>query len=313
MPFNLFKITSTTTYIDYSTGNFSNFGFIALDVETANKKYWSVCQVGLAYFKGDEVVGTWQSHVNPDTEFNDFNISLHGITPAIVKQAPSLSEIYQLLLPRLKGNIVVHHTHADKTALDQIARKIGEKEIPCRWLDSAKVARRAWESAKERGYGLDDLSEMLHIQRDKPHDALDDAITAGRVLLKAIADTNIPLAKWSRELEDTQARWKRERSELHEAACLEPNADGPLFGEVVVFTGELCIPRLQAAQTAYALGCNIDERVTRKTTLLVVGDQDLSLLAGHDKSTKHRYAEELIAKGVQIRIIGESDFMAMLA
>jgi DNA polymerase-3 subunit epsilon len=40
----------------------------------------------------------------------------------------------------------------------------------------------------------------------------------------------------------------------------------------------------------------------------VVGDQDVTRLAGHSKSSKHRKAEELIAKGVPIRILRESDF-----
>jgi DNA polymerase-3 subunit epsilon len=44
----------------------------------------------------------------------------------------------------------------------------------------------------------------------------------------------------------------------------------------------------------------------------VVGDQDISRLGGKDKSSKHVKAEELIAKGQKIRILGESDFLAML-
>lgn len=312
MPFNLFKITRNTTYIDYHTGRSDDFDFIALDVETANSKYWSVCQIGLAYFKGDKVTGTWQSHVNPNTNFDDFKVAIHGITPGIVKAAPSLPELYRLLQPKLKGNIVVHHTHADKTSLNQIAREVGEKQFSCIWLDSSRVARRTWKAVKDSGYGLEDLSDMLDIQREKPHDALDDAITAGKIILRAIMDSDIPLEKWTRELEAVNERWRRNRSELHEIARVDPDPDGPLFGEVVVFTGELSVSRVQAAQMAFALGCDIDEKVTRKTTLLVVGDQDLNLLAGHDKSTKHRYAEELISKGVPIRIIGESGFFSML-
>ena len=49
--------------------------------------------------------------------------------------------------------------------------------------------------------------------------------------------------------------------------------------------------------------------VTRDTTILVVGDQDIRVLAGHDKSSKHRKAEKLIREGYSIRIIGESDFL----
>jgi DNA polymerase-3 subunit epsilon len=36
--------------------------------------------------------------------------------------------------------------------------------------------------------------------------------------------------------------------------------------------------------------------VTRTTTLLIVGDQDIRQLAGHEKSNKHRKAEWLIEK-----------------
>ena len=53
--------------------------------------------------------------------------------------------------------------------------------------------------------------------------------------------------------------------------------------------------------------------VTKHTTMLVVGDQDLRRLAGHEKSSKHMKAEELIAKGQPIRILGESDFMRIVA
>jgi DNA polymerase-3 subunit epsilon len=65
-----------------------------------------------------------------------------------------------------------------------------------------------------------------------------------------------------------------------------------------------------AADRAHALGAAVEAGVTKHTTLLVVGDQDLSKLAGHTKSSKHRKAEELIAIGRPIRILAESDFMA---
>ena len=46
--------------------------------------------------------------------------------------------------------------------------------------------------------------------------------------------------------------------------------------------------------------------------MLVVGDQDLELLAGHPKSLKHRKAEELIAKGQTIKVLSESEFLEFL-
>ncbi|MNF07088.1 DNA polymerase III subunit epsilon [compost metagenome] len=88
--------------------------------------------------------------------------------------------------------------------------------------------------------------------------------------------------------------------------------DGILAGNVVVFTGALSIPRRDASEMAAKGGCEVGAGVTKQTTLLVVGDQDISRLAGKDKSSKHVKAEELIAKGQKIRILGESDFQALL-
>jgi DNA polymerase-3 subunit epsilon len=87
---------------------------------------------------------------------------------------------------------------------------------------------------------------------------------------------------------------------------------GPLFGEVMVFTGALQIPRREAADLAASVGCRVSESVTAGTTMLVVGDQDIVKLAGHDKSSKHRKAEALMAKGQNIRILGESDFKRLV-
>ena len=88
----------------------------------------------------------------------------------------------------------------------------------------------------------------------------------------------------------------------------EGNPDGELCGEVIVFTGALTIPRREAADIAASMGCDVDAGVTKRTTLLVVGDQDVQRLAGHEKSSKHRKAEQLIQAGQPIRILRETDF-----
>lgn len=79
----------------------------------------------------------------------------------------------------------------------------------------------------------------------------------------------------------------------------------------MVFTGALLKPRRQASDPAHETGAAVEPGVTKSTTLLVVGDQDLDKLAGKEKSSKHRKAEALIAKGQPIRILGEADFMSM--
>lgn len=92
----------------------------------------------------------------------------------------------------------------------------------------------------------------------------------------------------------------------------EGNPEGELYGEVMVFTGALEIPRGEAANLAASIGCSVTPNVTKKTTLLVVGDQDISKLAGKEKSSKHLKAEQLILNGQRIRIIKESDFRELV-
>jgi DNA polymerase-3 subunit epsilon len=60
------------------------------------------------------------------------------------------------------------------------------------------------------------------------------------------------------------------------------------------------------------MGCHVADIGSKRTTILVVGDQDLRLTKGNEKSSRHRKAEELIAAGVSIKIVGEGDFMLMV-
>jgi DNA polymerase-3 subunit epsilon len=120
--------------------------------------------------------------------------------------------------------------------------------------------------------------------------------------LRAVADSGLNIDRWLTRVEqpiDPASAHGHRR---------EGNPDGELFGEVLVFTGTLAIPRREAADAAAAAGCQVDSGVTKHTTLLVVGDEDVRKLNGHDKSAKHRKAESLIGNGQHIRILGESDF-----
>lgn len=73
------------------------------------------------------------------------------------------------------------------------------------------------------------------------------------------------------------------------------------------------ISRREAADIAAQAGSEVVPSVNKTTTLLVVGDQDIQKLAGHEKSTMHRKAEALIGKGQNIRILLESDFQKLLS
>jgi DNA polymerase-3 subunit epsilon len=81
---------------------------------------------------------------------------------------------------------------------------------------------------------------------------------------------------------------------------------------VVVITGTLSLPRQKVADLVHEAGGAVDSSVTKRTTLLVVGDQDVSRLAGKDRSAKQVKAEQLMESGLAIRIIQETDLQALI-
>jgi DNA polymerase-3 subunit epsilon len=59
-------------------------------------------------------------------------------------------------------------------------------------------------------------------------------------------------------------------------------------------------------------GGDVQPSVTKRTTMLVVGQRDL-MPGWAAKSAKHLRAEALIEQGQDIRIVGEADFQALAA
>lgn len=282
--------------------------FVAIDVETANPDMGSICQVGVATFVDDRLVGEWGSLVDPEDYFDDVNVSIHGIDPSMVRGQPKLPQIADRLRAALESTVTVCHTHFDRVALTRAYLKYKLAPISTNWLDSARVVRRTWKDLAWKGYGLASVCSKIGYAFQH-HDALEDAKAAGFVLMAALRESRESLEYWEhRVIQPIDPA----TSSSGAAIQRDGNPEGDLFGEVIVFTGALELPRAEAADLAASVGCQVAQGVTKKTTMLVVGDQDATKLAGYEKSSKHRKAERLVAEGHRIRIIRESDFKALV-
>ena len=283
--------------------------FVAIDVETANSDMASICQIGIAVFKQGVLTDEWVTLVNPEDYFDDMNIQIHGITPSDVQGQPTLLQIFEALRARLENSIAVCHTHFDRRAVARSLEKYNLPPINCTWLDSARVVRRTWPQFAQRGYGLGPVCAMLGYEF-KHHDALEDAKAAGMILVSALKQSEQDIDFW---LDRVGQPIDPARSSYGQPIQRDGNPEGQFFGEVLVFTGELDVPRNQAADLAANAGFKVDQGVTKKTTILVVGTQDAWKLEGGEKSTKHLKAEALSDKGRLIRIVQERDFFALVS
>jgi DNA polymerase III subunit epsilon len=279
--------------------------FVAIDVELANPDMASICQIGIVEYNNGNLVREWKTYIDPEDYFHNYNIMITGINESTVKGSPTFKDVNNDLLDLLNNKIIACHTYFDRVSINRSCEKYNTLKPDCIWLDTSLVVRRTWEDLSYKGFGLANVSKKIGYDFNH-HDALEDAKAAAHVLLTAIDVSGITLNDWLKRVKQPLKGYEDRKHKR------EGNPDGFLCGDNLVFTGTLAISRRELADMASEIGCNVQAGVNKQTSLLVVGDQDISRLAGKDKSNKHIKAEELIEKGQDIRIIGEKDFFNLV-
>ena len=104
-----------------SAATIPGLDFTAVDVETANDNWGSICQIGAVRFRdGQETASrSWLCTPPPGLEhFADINVSIHGITADDVEGAPAFADVAKELFDFLGGDVLVaHNAQFDSTAL----------------------------------------------------------------------------------------------------------------------------------------------------------------------------------------------------
>lgn len=278
--------------------------YVIVDIETSNPDITSICQIAIVTYENGQVIDQWHTLINSKTYFHEMNVMIHGITERTVRDAPTLSEVADVIKAKFSDNVICSYGAFDRSSLTRIF-----PELTNQWLDIVKVVRRAWDKKfAEKGYGLDKMAKALKIKQNQHHDALDDVLVAGEILKKALADSQKDLAFWLERV--------RKPIDLDNYpkvnTKLEGNPEGDLYGETIVFTGELSIPRAKAAELAAQAGCNVATSVSKKVTMLIIGEQDLTKLNGKELSSKEIKARELIENGQSIQLLSENDFISLV-
>lgn len=268
--------------------------FVVIDVETACSRVSSICQVGIVGFRDGVEIFEYETLVDPLDEFSPFNTRVHGLTCDHVFGAPTFGDVHAALDAHLSGRITVAHSFFDKGALSAACATHGRAAIETTWLDSVRVAKRAWPELPS--HRLNVLSKFLGV-RHKHHDALSDARAAGMVIVRAIEHTGVELAGWLASASGRQA------------TAPKPAPSGPLKGERMVILGAARDGEL--ARTLAAAGARIMAAVGTTTTKLVISDAQPfgRFVTAH---AEHRRAEELRKGGAVIEIVAEEELRRQL-
>ena len=269
--------------------------FVVVDVETACSNVSGICQVGIVGFRDGVEIFEYETLVDPLDRFSSFNVRIHGITGDHVVGAPTFADIHGILDVHLGGRVTVAHSYFDKGALGAACRIHGRASIETTWLDSVRVAKRAWPELSS--HRLNVLTKFLGV-RHKHHDALSDARAAGMVIVRAIEHTGIDLAGWLAPM----------RSRSGPAPKGPPT--GPLKGQRIAILGA---PRDgELGWRLAAEGARVVASVGTTTTMLVISE-DQPFGRFFTAHADHRRAEEIRRSGASIEIVREAEIRHRLA
>ena len=154
--------------------------YTVVDVETANRANDSICSIGLVRVVDGFIADEFYSLVNPEDYFDMGNISIHGITPNMVANAPTFGELYPELKQYLERTVIVaHNARFDLGVLRKNLLRYGIAAHEYPYACTVVLGRKAFPELKR--HNLAALSHYLDISLEHHHHALDDAKAAQEI------------------------------------------------------------------------------------------------------------------------------------
>lgn len=163
----------------------ANFSFTAIDFETANERRASACAIGVVLVRNGHIINTYQTLLRPRELRVDWrNQQVHGIAAADLHDAPSLAEVWPILLPYLEGQPVVAHNSAFDMSVLEHSLRDHDLPVPAfHCLCSVKLAKAAWPQLER--HRLNHLADFFGLELQH-HDALSDARACAEITLRAL-------------------------------------------------------------------------------------------------------------------------------
>jgi DNA polymerase-3 subunit epsilon len=303
--------------------------YTAIDFETANDYRGSPCAVGLVRVRNGVAVDERHWLIKPPAPvawFSPFNVSIHGITPEMVADAPAWRDVLPAIMDFIGHDVVVAHNAGFDIGVIRYACAVENIEWPAlRFLCTLVVARRAFALPS---YRLPFVTDHCGFTLADHHDPLADARAVvgivGHLAAREGVDDLEALAPLLRVRIGTMAAGLYQGSVCTAtgnaglvAAPTKPDADpdGYLYGQVVVFTGALMsMTRQLAWDEVVRAGGTPEKNTTKRTNVLVLGDfNPANLRPGATYSGKARKAFDLQDSGQDIELMTEDDFLRVLA
>jgi len=151
--------------------------FCVLDLETTGGSATAdgITEIGAVKVCGGEVVGTFQTMVNPGIGIPPRITVVTGITQMMVMNAPTINSVLPTFLDFIGGSVIVgHNVRFDMSFINQAIRQWGGPMLGNQQLDTLTLARRLLND-EVPNFKLGELARRLRLPHTPCHRALDDA------------------------------------------------------------------------------------------------------------------------------------------
>ena len=153
--------------------------FCVVDLETTGGSAAAgsmITEIGAVKVRGGELLGEFQTLVDPHTEIPPFIAVLTGISNSMVRDAPPIESALPAFLEFAAGCVLVaHNAPFDVGFLQHFARQQGRPWPKFEVLDTAKLARRVVTRDETPNCKLSSLATLFGSATTPNHRALQDA------------------------------------------------------------------------------------------------------------------------------------------
>lgn len=165
--------------------------FVAIDFETANKHYSSVCSVGIVIVKNGEIVERIYRLICPFPEFYFYyNTKIHGIKLKDTVSQPTFKEVWKDISPLIAGLPLVAHNSLFEGGCLKACFKHYKMSYPNYLIHcTCKAAQKALPDLEN--HKLNTVSTHCGFDLTNHHHALADAEACAHIALKLFSSPKI--------------------------------------------------------------------------------------------------------------------------
>lgn len=151
---------------------------VVVDLETTGTSASSdaITEIGAVHVRGGEVIGEFQTFVDPQRPIPAYIAALTGISDATVRGAPAIDTVLPMFLDFARGAaLVAHNARFDLSFLTASAARIDLEWPSPTVLDTLRLARLAFGRDEVRDHRLGTLAAHVSATTTPDHRALSDA------------------------------------------------------------------------------------------------------------------------------------------